>query len=139
MDFPEDYFSVTSVIVGENPDLYHLYIMGEPQSIGSIYRYKVQLVDNDDDKFIPIEELAAGTRWSLDYSLAERYLGKDGSDISFTSPFLMENRLSMLRLNHVVPGEMINMGKNKPLMFGWKDESAKLKNTIQFTFSKFSI
>lgn len=121
LDFPERYFTVTSVIVGMKTDLYHLRIMKDPINVGNVYRYEVQLVDNRDDFFIPIEELERGTQWSLDYGLSEKYLSKDGSDISFSSPFTMENRISFLRMRHDVAGEMIDMGKNKPLVFAWRD------------------
>ncbi len=123
MDFPEDYFSVTSVITGEKPDMYHLRVMSEPVQVSANrYRYEVQLVTGDSEFFVPLTELEAGTRWSLDYGLVERYLSKDGLDISFASPFTMQNRASMFRLKHIVPGEMINQGKNKPLVFGFKGE-----------------
>lgn len=140
MDFPERYFTVTSVIVGEKPDLYHLRIMKDPVQVGSVYRYEVQLVDNRDDFFIPVEELARGTRWSLDYGLSERYLSKDGMDISFSTPFTMENRMSFMRMEHTVAGEMIDMGKNKPLVFAWKDDSGKVHTNwlskMEFEFMK---
>lgn len=141
VDFPERYFTVTSVIVGEKPDLYHLRVMKDPIQVGSVYRYELQLVDYRDDMFIPVEELARGTRWSLDYGISERYLSKDGMDISFSTPFAMENRLSFMRMEHVIAGEMIDMGRNKPLIFAWKDDVTGQEHTnwlskMEFEFMK---
>jgi hypothetical protein len=140
MDFPDRYFTVTSVIVGEKPDLYHLRVMAEPIQVGNYYRYAVQIVDTRDDWFVPIEELAVGTRWSLDYGLSERYLSKDGMDISFNTPFDMENRVSFMRQRHEVAGEMIDLGKNKPLMFAWKDDDGTTHTNwlskMEFEFMK---
>ena len=47
-------------------------------------------------------------------------MSKKGSDISFTSPFLMSNRISMIRKEHTVPGEMILKGENEPVSFNWQ-------------------
>lgn len=127
-DFPEDYFSITSVIVGEKPDLYHLRVQSEPRMISNdVYRYELQLVTGDDNLFVPVSELKRGTRWSLDYALSERYLSKDGMDLSFSSPFSMQNRVSMFRLKHVVPGEMIDKGKNRPLKFAFMNDDGTVQ------------
>lgn len=120
MYFGEKLFFQTHVIVGNKPDLYHIYVMDEPAQIGTDFRIKVQLVADNAETYIPYTELEAGTRWSADYSLSEQVLSKKGSDISFNSPFKMANRISMLRKEHTVPGEMILKGKNEPVVFNWQ-------------------
>jgi len=124
MYFGEKLFFQTHVIVGNNPDLYHLLVKDEPVQIGTNFRIKVELVTSDPELYIPYTELAAGTRWSADYSLAEQTLSATGSDISFTAPFKMANRISMLRKKHLVPGNMILKGKNSPAVFDWQVSNA---------------
>lgn len=118
--FGERLFFQTHVIVGEKPDLYHLLVRTDGELEGTNWFYEVELVSHDPELYVPYEELTAGTRWSVDYSLSEQFMSKKGSDISFTSPFLMSNRISMLRKEHTVPGEMINKGQNEPVSFNWQ-------------------
>lgn len=120
MYFEEKRFYHTHVIVGHKPDLYHLLVTDEPVQIGTDFRIKVQLVIDDAEAYIPYTELAAGTRWSADYSLSTQILSSTGSDISFNSPFKMANRISMIRKKHMVTGDMINKGKNEPIQFAWQ-------------------
>lgn len=118
--FGERLFFQTHVIVGEKPDLYHVLIRTDGDLEGTDWVYEVELVAHDPELYIPYEELVAGTRWSVDYSLSEQFMSKKGSDISFTSPFLMANRISMIRKEHTVPGEMIRKGQNEPVSFNWQ-------------------
>lgn len=126
MDFPEDHFSTTEVIHGRKRDMYHLRIMGEPISIANGTRYRVQLVTDNDAHFIPASELFEGSRWVGTYALSEKYGSKTGADISFSTPFEMEERPSFLRMRHEVFGEMIDAGKNKPLTTYLKDSTGKV-------------
>jgi len=138
MTFPEKLFFQQHVIVGEKPDLYHILIRTEGKQIGANFSYEVELVTNSSDMFIPVEELAADTRWSADYSLSEQTLSKKGSDISFTSPFRMANRMSFMRKEHTVPGDMINKRENDPVVFGLHgSEGKEIKtwlNKLDWTF-----
>jgi hypothetical protein len=118
MVFPEKLFFQQHVIVGEKPDLYHVLLRSDGNQVGANFVYEAELVTSEATTFIPVDELAAGTRWSADYSLSEQVLSKKGSDISFTSPFRMANRMSMIRKEHTVPGEMINKRENDPVVFG---------------------
>jgi len=141
MDFPEHYFTVTHVIVGDNPNLFHLRVMADAVQVGKNWRYEMQLVTNSDSHFIPVSKLIAGSEWSIHYSISEQTLSKEASDIGFTSPFDMENSISMLRKRHVVPGNMIDKGKNKPLLFLFKDpETGSVRKSwiaeIDYQFTK---
>ncbi len=140
MDFPEKYFTVTAVIKGAK-DLYQLRIMSDPIEVTpNRYRCEVQLVTGDDNFFIPMNELSGGSRWALSHGLSERYLSKDGADISFSTPFTMQNRISMFRMEHLVPGEMIDKGKNKPLVFGFLGEDGQVRTAwipeLEYQFIK---
>jgi len=120
MYFDEKLFTKTHVIVGNKPDLYHLLVVEEPVQVNATFRYTVELVTDNPETYIPYEEITAGTRWSVDYSLNFQTLSDTGSDISFTSPFKMGNRISFLRKKTTVPGDMINKGKNEPVKFMWQ-------------------
>lgn len=125
VEFGERYFEMTDVIVGEKDELYKLRIISEPISRGTSWLYEVQLVTGDDTLFVPAEEMAAGKRWSKDYSLVEQTLSKRGGGIHHTSPFRMRNWMSMIRKQYTVPGNMIRKGANKPLAFAWMDADGK--------------
>lgn len=120
MFFPEQLFFQQHVIVGEKPDLYHVLIRSEGRQVGSSWRYEVELLTGNRELYIPYAELAAGTRWSVDYTVQGQYLEKKGSGISFTSPFLMSNRINHIRKEYMVPGEMILKGQNEPVSFNWQ-------------------
>jgi hypothetical protein len=120
--FGEKLFFVTNIIVGNKPDLYKVRIRKEAEPYQTGFLYECELFTGNVSAYIPYEELLAGTLWSVEYSISEQTLSKDASDISFTSPFKMNNRLSMLRKKHTVPGNMILKGANNPLAFTFMDQ-----------------
>lgn len=124
--FAEAKFKKTDVIVGHKPDVYALRIMEDYVVSGSNFAYKVQLVTGDDKLFMPAEELATGNRFSSEYGLVEDTLSKEGNGMSFSSPMKMRNRLSMIRKEAVIPGNMINKGKNAPLAYKFKTDDGKV-------------
>lgn len=129
MRFNERYFEATDVIVGEKPDIYKLRIVSDPVQVGTQFLYEVELLTSDANLFVPSSELAAGTRWSKDYSIVEQTLSKRGGGVSHVSPFRMSNVLSMIRKQYLVPGNMIRKGKNTPLAFSWKDQNGKTQTS----------
>lgn len=142
--FKEKLFFKTHVIVGNKPDLYHLLIVEEPQQVGTSFRYTVELVVGDGTVYVPYGDLAAGTRWSADYSLSSQILSDTGSDMSFTSPFKMANTMSMIRKKYTVSGDMINKKGNGPVVFDWQygNNNGKTEtfstwlNRLDFEFDK---
>ena len=125
MFFPERYFEATSVIVGENPDDYQLRVVEDPIHMGQGWRYRVELVTGDAEAFVPVDDLAAGTRWSEEFGLVEHELSKRGSGVHHAAPLMMENVTSVIRKNYDVPGNMITKGKNHPLAFAFIDQDGK--------------
>jgi len=107
MWFPERYFDVTTHIVGENPESFQLRIIEEPVADGTLWRYKVQNFTGDNANFVPYEDLVADTRWKELYGMVEGTLSKRGNGVHHSSHFEMENRISMIRKNVEVPGNMI--------------------------------
>lgn len=129
MWFPEKLFFKQHVIVGMNPDLYKIILRSEAEQRGSYFVYEAELVTGDPELYIPVDEVEAGTRWSVEYSLSEQTLSKDGSDISFTSPFRMGGRMSFIRKKHLVPGNMISKKENNPVVFGVHGKDDKQMKT----------
>jgi len=127
--FSEKLFFKQHVIVGMKPDLYKVLLRSEGEQRGSHFVYEAELVTGNPNLYIPTDELASATRWSVEYTLSEQTLSRDGSDVSFTSPFLMANRMSMLRKKHLVPGDMINKKANDPIVFGLHGTENKTFNT----------
>jgi hypothetical protein len=127
MVFGERLFEATDVIVGEQPDLYKLRVVKDPIAHDGNWIYIVQLVTGNDMLSVPVDELAAGTLWSKEYSLVEQTLSKRGGGVSHTSPFMMENTLSMIRKQYEVPGNMIRKGQNKPLAFSFVDQNGNVQ------------
>lgn len=128
LEFPERYFEATDVLVGNKVDLYKLRIVSDPINAGTDnWLYQVELVTGDSFLSVPSQDLALGTRWSKEYSLVEQTLSKRGGLTHHTSPFRMQNVMSMIRKQYTVPGNMIRKGKNKPMAFSWKDQSGKVQ------------
>jgi hypothetical protein len=119
-------FEATDVIVGEKPELYKLRVIKDPERYGTGWAYTVQLVTGNDELSVPAADLT-DTKWSKDYSLVEQTLSKRGGTVTHTSPFKMENTLSMIRKQYEVPGNMIRKGRNKPLAFSFMDANGKVQ------------
>ena len=117
--FPDQWFSDVNVIVGEKNEVYPMRVMGDPVPEGTNWVYTVKLVTGDEDLFVPVEELAAGKRFSKDYSSVERELSRKGGLVNFTSPFKMRNAFTMIRMQHTAAGNMIN---KKLMGTGWKGD-----------------
>jgi len=123
--FGEQWFSDENVIVGEKNEVYSMQVQADPTPEGNSWVYRVKLITGDPDLFVPFEDLAAGKRFSKDWSLVEQTLSKKGGLVNFVSPFKMRNAFSMIRMQHTVPGNMIN----RPFATAWKDENGTLHKT----------
>jgi hypothetical protein len=119
--FPEDYFYADQIIVGMKPDIYHVRVVDEPIQNGSEYEYTCELWTSDPTLFIPFDELQANTLWSISHTVTEQTLSVRGSGVNHTSPFRMRNVFTMMRKEYTVPGNMIDEGKNSPLLYKFKD------------------
>lgn len=127
MIFAERAFEATDVIVGEKPDLYKLRVVRDPERYGAGWVHFCELVTGNENLYVPAADLAEGTRWSKDYSLVEQTLSKRGGGVTHTSPFKMENTMSMIRKQYEVPGNMIRQGKNAPLAFSFRDADGNIQ------------
>ena len=123
--FGTQWFSDENVIVGEKNEVYSLQVIADPTPEGTNWVYRCKLITGDSNLFVPFEELAAGKKFSKEWSLVEGTLSKKGGLINFTSPFKMRNSFSMIRMEHTVPGNMID----RPLATAWKGDDGKVYKT----------
>lgn len=116
--FGEKMFTDVQVIGGENPDVYQFRILKDPEEEGGNYVYLVELWGGQESLLgCPGTELLPGKRFSVESSYVEDELSTKGSGISFSSPYLMRNSVSTLRMEHKVSGAMIDY-KVTPVYWG---------------------
>ena len=116
--FAEKYFSKVHVIAGNKPDDYQYRLLEEPYEEGGNYVYEAEIWGGQETLGgVPGTDLVAGVRFSIESSYVEDELSTRGSDIQFTSPYLMRNSVSTLRFEHKVSGAMIDC-KVQPVYFG---------------------
>lgn len=111
--FDEDLFADGAVIVGELNEIYPLRILDDGYREGTNIRYKVQLMGGVIGG-MPGEQLQPGKRFSKEYAPVEREFSRKVDDITFSSPIMMRNEFSSIRMQHKVSGALIN----KKIAFG---------------------
>ena len=111
--FDEDLFADGALIVGELNEIYPLRILGDGYREGTNIRYKVQLSGGVTGG-MPAEQLQPGKRFSKEYAPVEREFSRKVDDITFSSPIMMRNEFSSIRMQHKVSGALIN----KKIAFG---------------------
>ena len=115
--FAEKWFTAMHVIAGPRPDVYQIRITDEPYEEGQNYVYPCEAWGGQESLAgIPGDELLAGNRFSIESAYTEDELSTRGAGIQFTSPYLMRNSLSTLRMEHKVSGAMIDV-KVEPVYF----------------------
>jgi hypothetical protein len=110
--FDEDLFADGAIIVGELNEIYQLRILGDGYREGTNIRYKVQMFGNTIG--MPAEQLQPGKRFSKEYAPVEREFSRKVDDITFSSPIMMRNEFSSIRMQHKVSGALLN----KKIAFG---------------------
>lgn len=115
--FGEKWFTKMHVIAGPRPDVYQIRILSEPFEEGSNYVYECEVWGGQESLAgIPGDELLGGNRFSIESAYSEDELSIQGAGIQFTSPYLMRNSVSTLRMEHKVSGAMIDC-KVEPVYF----------------------
>lgn len=115
--FPEKWFTKMHVISGPRPDDYQIRILEEPYEEGGLYVYTCEAWGGQESLAgIPGDELLPGNRFSIESAYAEDELSTQGAGIQFTSPYMMRNSVSTLRMEHKVSGAMIDC-KVEPVYF----------------------
>ncbi len=105
--FPEDWFADGEYIVGNLNELYQFRILGDPRIEGTNAVYKVELAGGNTTG-CPVERLLAGERFSIEAAFVEKELSRKVGDIRFSTPVSMRNEWSNIRIQHKVPGSMLN-------------------------------
>ena len=123
--FSERYFTKSSTLAGRHPELYRLICTEDAVQVGSLFRYKVELVTGDDTLFVPYEDLIAPAKFAELYGLVSPTLSKDGNDVHFGTHSEFANTTTYIRKKHEVPGNMIDAGKNVPLIYPFQGENGK--------------
>lgn len=90
----EKWFSETDVLVSDNGTA--VRVQSEPYLDGAEWVYSLVLMDPDPSKFIASTEIAAGARFSKDFSTVSEYSDKGGST-NFQAPTKLRNHLTTLR------------------------------------------
>ena len=126
--FPEDWFADGEYIVGNLNEVYQFRILGEPRMEGTNAVYKVELAGGNTTG-VPAERILAGERFSVEAAFVEKELSRKVGDVRFTSPISMRNEWSVVRIQHKVPGSMLN----KKLAIGipiLKEEEGRAVKTV---------
>ena len=111
--FAEDWFADQEVIVGERNEVYPIRVLADGRNEGTNTVYKCELMGGIISG-IPVEELTAGKRFSVEYAPVEREFSRKAGDIRFSSPVAMRNEFSTIRIHHKVSGKMLD----KKVAFG---------------------
>lgn len=115
--FAEKWFTKMHIIAGPRPDVYQIRILEDPYEEGSSYVYDCEVWGGQESLAgIPGDELVGGNRFSIESAYSEDELSIQGAGIQFTSPYLMRNSVSTLRMEHKVSGAMIDC-KVEPVYF----------------------
>jgi hypothetical protein len=126
LDFPENRFSTTAIIAGDDPDLYKFLVVGDPIQVGNGWRYRVKLAGADSSEYAPYDQFLTSTRWKIEGGAVSQTGSTRGQDISFATAFDMEERISSIRFQHKVHGHMINLDRNKPFIFDITDSEGNV-------------
>lgn len=130
--FNEGLFENTNVLKGETDD-YH-YLVKNSFEDGGVFKYEVELFNDNANIAVPIQELAIGMRFSKFYGATPSTLSYQGAKPYFTSPWRMENRLSQMRMEYEVPGNVIQKGKNEPLEFGFSLKGGEKTESVWINY-----
>lgn len=105
--FGEDWFADGEYIVGNLNEIYQFRILGDGRPEGTNTVYRVELAGGNMDG-VPADRLQAGERFSIEAAFVEKELSRKVGDVRFTSPIAMRNEWSQVRIQHKVPGSMLN-------------------------------
>lgn len=127
--FAEDWFADGEVILGNLNEVYQFRILGDPKFEGTHAVYTVELMGGN-TAGVPAERLLAGERFSIEAAFVEKELSRKVGDIRFSSPVTMRNEWSTIRIQHKVPGSMLNKKLAVGIPIVKETASGKLEHTI---------
>ena len=127
--FEEDWFADGEYIVGNLNEVYQFRILGDPRMEGTQAVYKVELAGGNTDG-CPAERLLAGEKFSIEAAFVEKELSRKVGDIRFSAPVSMRNEWSTIRIQHKVPGSMLNKKLAVGIPMIKELEGGKLQHTV---------
>lgn len=111
--FGEDWFPDGVVIVGELNEVYPIRVLGSGRNEGTNVVYRCEMYGGVTTG-IPVEEVQAGKRFSIEYAPVSRDLSREVGGVHFASPVSMRNEFTTIRIKDKVGGDMLN----KKIAFG---------------------
>jgi hypothetical protein len=127
--FAEDWFADGEVIVGNLNQVYPFRVLGDPRMEGTNAVYKVELMGGNTTG-CPAERLLAGERFSVDFAPVEKALSRKVGDIRFSSPVSMRNEWTTIRIQHKVPGNMLDKKVAVGIPMVKELENGRLSKTV---------
>lgn len=94
-------------IVGNLNEVYQFRILGDARMEGTNAVYRVELAGGNTEG-VPAERLLAGERFSIEAAFVEKELSRKVGDIRFATSVTMRNEWSHVRIQHKVPGSMLD-------------------------------
>lgn len=105
--FNEDWFADGEYIIGNLNEVYQFRVLGDARMEGSNYVYKVEMAGGNVNG-VPSERLLQGERFSVEAAFVEKTLSRKVGDVRYSSPVTMRNEWSTIRIQHKVPGNMLD-------------------------------
>ena len=106
--FAEDWFADGEIIEGKYNDIYPIRVLGDAVMEGTNAVYKCEAWGSVGKDGIPVSALSAGDPFSVGAALVEQELSRKVGDVRFSTPVSMRNEFSRVRIQHKVPGSMLN-------------------------------
>lgn len=117
--FGEKWFTKMHLIAGHRPDVYQMRILEEPYEEGQNYVYTCEVFGGQESLAgIPGDEFLPGNKFSIEGAPVEDELSIQGAGMGFTSPYLMRNSVTSIRMEHKVSGKMIDCKLNSVYFTG---------------------
>lgn len=107
--FAEDWFADGEIIEGKYNEIYQIRILGDAIMEGTNAVYKCEPWGSVASAGIPVATaLTVGSPFSVGAALVEQELSRKVGDVRFSTPVSMRNEFSRVRIQHKVPGSMLN-------------------------------
>lgn len=106
--FAEDWFADGEIIEGKYNDIYPIRVLGDAVMEGTNAVYKCEAWGSVASTGIPESAIAVGDPFSVGAALVEQELSRKVGDVRFSTPVSMRNEFSRVRIQHKVPGSMLN-------------------------------
>lgn len=81
-------------------------VMGEPTAVGSHYRYRLQLFNPDANAYVPLTELARGSKWAMVGGSTVSESLSMGNRSNVQTPGKRKNQMSVLRKSYRLAGNI---------------------------------